>query len=44
MPLVLRQVQQHYVLIGEAYIHGIMDREALAESNANGGNTIFTIR
>lgn len=44
VPLVLRQVQQHYVLIGEAYIDGIMDGEALAKSNANGGNTIFTIR
>jgi len=30
VPFVLRQVDAQYVLVGEAYIHGMMDGEALA--------------
>jgi hypothetical protein len=28
LPIILRGVDSHYVLIGEAYVHGIMDGEA----------------
>lgn len=29
-PLILWKVEEHYILIGESYIHGIMFREAMA--------------
>jgi hypothetical protein len=31
LPFILRKVDSHYVLIGEAYVHSIMDGEALVE-------------
>lgn len=30
VPLMLRKIDEHYLLVGEAYVHGIMDGEALA--------------
>jgi len=29
LPIILRRVESHYILIGEAYVHGIMDGEAM---------------
>ncbi|KAK5684751.1 hypothetical protein LTS10_002825 [Elasticomyces elasticus] len=29
LPIILRRVDSHYILIGEAYVHGIMDGEAV---------------
>jgi len=29
LPFVIRGVERHFELIGEAYLHGIMDGEAL---------------
>jgi hypothetical protein len=39
LPFVLREVHNHYILIGEAYIHGIMDGEAMAQFRASSGST-----
>ena len=36
MPLVLRKVDEHYLLVGEAYVHGIMDGEAMAGYEESG--------
>ena len=45
VPFVLRLVQQqHYVLVGEAYIDGVMDGEALVMSHADGVKQVFTIQ
>jgi hypothetical protein len=30
VPYILRPVDGHYLLVGDAYIHGIMDGEAMA--------------
>jgi len=38
LPLVLRKVHNHYILIGEAYVHGIMDGEAMAKSRVTSGS------
>ncbi len=43
VPLVLRQVQQHYMFIGDAFIDGVMDGEAWAERDEN-EKKVFTIR
>ncbi|KIW00453.1 uncharacterized protein PV09_07978 [Verruconis gallopava] len=42
LPLVLRATSNHYTLIGEAYIHGIMDGEAMTRYKMN-GNASFQI-
>jgi hypothetical protein len=34
LPFVLRRIDDHHTLIGETYIHGIMDGEALAVGDA----------
>jgi hypothetical protein len=36
VPLVLREEGDHWVLVGESYIHGIMDSEAVTEFKGSG--------
>lgn len=36
LPFILRGVLNHYTLIGEAYIHGIMDGEVMIRHNSGG--------
>ena len=43
VPLVLREVQQHYVFVGDAFIDGVMDGEAWAERDET-EKKIFTIQ
>lgn len=43
VPLVLREVQQHYVFVGDAFIDGVMDGEAWAERDGN-EKRVFTIQ
>ena len=31
VPIVLRRVDNHHILVGEAYVHGIMDGEAMPQ-------------
>jgi hypothetical protein len=35
LPMILRKVNDHYLFIGEAYIHGIMDGEAMAQNEVS---------
>ena len=45
MPFVLRKKDDSYWLLGEAYVHGIMDGEAVQMHNARGGSEeVFHIR
>lgn len=44
VPFILRRKGSQYILIGEAYIHGIMDGEAVAEFERSGSEpTMFNI-
>jgi len=36
LPFILRRVMNHYTLVGEAYIHSIMDGEAMIRHNTGG--------
>jgi len=44
VPLVLREVQGGYRFVGEAFVDGIMDGEALAERKEDAGSVLFRIR
>lgn len=33
MPVILRKAENHYIFIGESYVHGIMDGEAIQQMN-----------
>jgi hypothetical protein len=43
LPFILRRVLNYYTLIGEAYIHGIMDGEAMIRHNTSGSASFETI-
>ncbi len=43
VPLVLREVQGGYQFVGEAFVDGIMDGEALAERKEDEGSVLFRI-
>jgi len=44
MPMILREAEQNFVFIGEAFIDGIMDGEALAGREQGENNVVFTIQ
>jgi hypothetical protein len=44
VPLVLREVRENYLFVGNAFIDGIMDGEALAERKENERNVVFRIQ
>lgn len=39
LPFILRQIEDHFVLVGEAYVHGIMDGEAMKLRKTEGLRT-----
>ena len=47
-PIILRSEKKHWVLVGESYIHGIMDgegwREMMSEQNTECRKQTFNIR
>jgi hypothetical protein len=44
VPLVLREVRENYLLVGDAFIDGIMDGEALAGRKEDERNVVFRIQ
>ena len=44
VPLVLREVRENYLFVGNAFIDGIMDGEALAERKEDERNVVFRIQ